>query len=161
MPGSLVGVNTLVPNRLVHAACSAGVIPELAGHDSIKREVTTAAGTRLDLQLGSQDGKACFVEIKNCTLVQDDAAYFPDAVTSRGVKHLLELERLVSMGHRAVVFFLVQRMDAKVFRPADQIDPLYGRKRREVVKNQVEILAYDVHISLTKISVRKRLSCEL
>lgn len=161
MPGSLVGVNTLVPNRLVHAACSAGAIPELDAYNSIKREVATNAGTRLDLRLESLHGKVCFVEIKNCTLVEGDAAYFPDAVTSRGLKHLVELERLAATGQRAVVFFLIQRMDAKVFKPADRIDPQYGCRLREVLKNNVEILAYDVHVSLTRISLRKRLPCEL
>lgn len=161
MPRSLVGINTLVPNRLVPAAVAVGRIPELAGYDFVRREAVTAPGTRLDLYLGSRKAPACFVEIKNCTLVEGDTAYFPDAVTSRGLKHLIELERLVETGHRAVIFFLVQRMDAKVFRPADAIDPRYCDRLRRAVKNDLEILAYDVHISLTSISLRKRLPCLL
>jgi len=93
--------------------------------------------------------------------VENGAAYFPDAATARGVKHLGELERLAAQGCRAVIFFVVQRMDAKVFRPADAIDPEYGHRLREAVKKHVEILAYDVHISLTGISLRKRLPCQL
>ncbi len=161
MPRSLVGINTLVPNRLVHASVAAGTIPELVGYDAIRREVATSPGARLDLRLGSPKKPACFVEVKNCTLVENDAAYFPDAATARGVKHLGELEKLVAQGCRAVIFFVVQRMDAKAFRPADTIDPVYGDRLRAAVKKHVEILAYDVHISLTGISLRKRLPCQL
>ena len=161
MPGSLVGINTLVPNRLVHASVAAAAIPELVGYDTITREVATGPGARLDLRLESPQHPACFVEVKNCTLVENGAAYFPDAATARGVKHLGELERLAAQGCRAVIFFVVQRMDAKVFRPADAIDPEYGHRLREAVKKHVEILAYDVHISLTGISLRKRLPCQL
>ncbi len=161
MPNSLVGINTLTPNRLIFAACSARSIPELAEYDSVQREVRTSANTRLDLRLDSPRGKACFVEIKNCTLVEDGAAYFPDAVTSRGLKHLMELERLAATGHRAIVFFLIQRMDAEIFRPADTIDPAYCNRLRKAVQNNVEILAYDVQISLTKISLGKRLPCDI
>ncbi len=161
MPSSLVGINTLVPNRLVHASVAAAAIPELAGYDTIRREVATGPGARLDLYLQSRHNPPCFVEVKNCTLVENDSAYFPDAVTARGVKHLGELERLAAQGCRAVIFFLVQRMDAKVFRPADRIDPLYSAHLRAAAKKHVEILAYDVHITLTGISLRKRLPCQL
>lgn len=161
MPGSLVGINTLVPNRLAAASIAAGKIDELRGYDSLRTEVTVGANTRLDLRLARNDGRDCYVEVKNCTLVEDGTAYFPDAVTERGLKHLHQLEKLRQQGHRSIVFFVIQRSDARRFRPADMIDPEYGRQLRKAVKNNVEILAYDVHISLKRIALRKSVPWEL
>jgi len=161
MPGSLVGINTLVPNRLVACSVASGQIEELAGYDFLRTEVVSGPNTRLDLRLTKKGGSACYVEVKNCTLVHDGVAYFPDAVTTRGLKHLHELEKLVQQGCRSAVFFVVQRSDAKRFHPADMIDPAYGRQLRAAVKNNVEIIAYDVHISLKGIALRKSVPWEL
>jgi sugar fermentation stimulation protein A len=154
MGSSLVGVNTLVPNRLVKAAVAAGVIDALAGYDALRSEVKYGESSRIDLLL-ERAGQKCFVEVKNCTLVVDGSASFPDAVTSRGLKHLVELQAQVQKGHRAVMFFLVQRMDAHVFRPADAIDPAYGKELRRAVQNGVEALAYDVSLDLTGIGLNR------
>jgi len=156
MPTSLVGVNTLVPNRLVKRSIELGLVDELKGYVNIKPEVTVAKSSRLDLLLTGKNGETCFVEIKNCTLVQDGVASFPDAVTTRGKKHLVELQKLASQGHRCAMFFLVQRMDAAVFRPADTIDPAYGEELRRAAQNGVELLAYDVLITLEEITLRKK-----
>ncbi len=116
MGTSLVGVNTQVPNRLVAHGILNGQVPELCGYDELKREVTTSPGSRLDIGLYRQkDEPSCFVEVKNCTLVRDGLAMFPDAVTTRGLKHLNELIRLKKEGHRAVIFYLIQRADAERF----------------------------------------------
>jgi sugar fermentation stimulation protein A len=101
------------------------------------------------------------VEVKNCTLVKGGTASFPDAVTSRGLKHLMALQEEVRRGHRAVMFYLVQRMDAERFRPADTIDPDYGRELRRAVKNGVGIMAYDVKIDLKGICLGRALPCDL
>ncbi|MBW2479017.1 MAG: DNA/RNA nuclease SfsA, partial [Deltaproteobacteria bacterium] len=130
MPMSLVGVNTLVPNRLVIESIKAGRVPELTGYETAAREVKINDHTRLDFALTGADGRRCYGEIKNCTLVNDGVALFPDAVTARGLKHLGALEALVDAGHRCVMVYFIQRMDAGVFRPADQIDPEYGRGLR-------------------------------
>lgn len=157
MPNSLVGIDTLVPNRLVAAAIAAGRLPELSGYEHLRREAVTSAGCRLDLALERPGTQTCFVEIKNCTLVQERWARFPDAVTQRGQKHLQELMRLSSLGHRCAVLFLVQRMDAERFAPADDIDPTYGRLLRQALAAGVEALAYDVHLDLTGIALRQPL----
>jgi len=157
MPTSLVGVNTMVPNRLVKKSIELGMVDELKGYDKIKPEVTVVKGSRLDLLLTGKNGDTCFVEIKNCTLVQDGMALFPDAVTSRGKKHLVELQKLVAQGHRCAMFFLVQRMDASVFKPADVIDPAYGKELRCAAGNGVELLAYDVDITLEEITLRRKM----
>jgi len=161
MPHSLVGVNTSVPNRLVAQSILDGCVASLTGYDTLRREVPCGTNSRLDIVLEAEEGRRCFVEVKNCTLVDNGYACFPDAVTVRGRKHLVELQEQVKMGHRGVIFFLIQRMDAKVFLPADQIDPEYGRELRKAVANGVEILAYDVRITLREIALRRSLPCEL
>ncbi|MCG6882050.1 MAG: DNA/RNA nuclease SfsA [Deltaproteobacteria bacterium] len=147
MEDSLVGVNTMVPNRLTEAAVSAGDIPELAGYETIRREVKYGENSRIDLLL-EKGGNRCFVEVKNCTLVEGGLACFPDAVTSRGLKHLIELQKEVEKGHRSVMFYLIQRMDADRFEPADHIDQAYGKELRKAVLNGVEVLVYDVAMDL-------------
>ncbi len=161
MPDSLVGVNTLVPNRLVAKSIEAGLIEELNGYQNIVREARIGCHSRIDLLLANENGKRCFVEIKNCTLVSDGVAYFPDAVTSRGLKHLHELQNLIAAGHRCAMFYFIQRMDAGQFRPADHIDPLYGKTLRQAVKRGVEILAYDVDIDLKAIKLRNKIPCRI
>jgi sugar fermentation stimulation protein A len=160
MPTSLVGVNTIVPNRLALASVSAARVPELAGYDRIRPEVKVGKNSRIDFLL-EKGARRCFVEVKNCTLVRNGVAFFPDAVTSRGLKHLVELQRQVLSGHRGVMFFLVQRMDAGIFRPADHIDPAYGQELRKAVRNGVELLAYDVTLDLRGIELRAALPFEL
>lgn len=161
MPTSLVGVNTLVPNRLVFQSAAAGLIPELAGYESVAREVKIGPGSRLDLRLSNGESDCCYVEIKNCTLVDDGIARFPDAVTSRGLRHLDELVRLVDCGCRCVMFYFIQRMDARVFEPADRIDPDYGKGLRRAVSQGVEIVAYDVCIDLAGIQLNRKIPCAL
>lgn len=156
MPSSLVGVNTSIPNRLVERSIIYGRIPEIAGYDAVRREVKCGSNSRLDLLLERSDGRRCFIEIKNCTLVEDSTALFPDAVTARGLKHLVELQELSLQGHGAVIFFLIQRTDAHFFGPADQIDPVYGAELRKAVHNGVQLLAYDVLIDLKTIALHGR-----
>ncbi len=158
MPTSLVGVNTMVPNRLVKLSVEQGLVNELTGYSEIISEVTINKKSRLDLLLINRNQDHCYVEIKNSTLVENGIASFPDAVTTRGLKHLRELQKLVLDGNRCVMFYLIQRMDANVFRPADNIDPAYGKELRAAANNGVEILAYDVHINLEEITLNKKIS---
>ncbi|WP_300458037.1 DNA/RNA nuclease SfsA [Desulfobacula sp.] len=146
VPETLVGINTLLPNKLVKAAIENGMIEELSGYDRVTAEVKTSRHTRLDLLLENQANEKCYVEIKNCTLVEEGMAMFPDAVTTRGQKHLEELERLVSLGHRGVIFYLIQRMDARAFKPADMIDKAYAEKLKKAVTHGVEIMIRDTII---------------
>ena len=111
--------------------------------------------------LTGANGRRCYGEIKNCTLVNDGLASFPDAVTARGLKHITELEALFESGHRCVMFYLIQRMDAKVFKPADRIDPEYGKGLRRAVRGGVEILAYDVSIDLKSIRLNRKVPIQL
>ena len=161
MPTSLVGVNTQVPNRLTARAIASGDVPELNGYQRLRREVKAGKHSRIDILLESEGRRPCYVEVKNCTLVSGSLATFPDAVTLRGQKHLSELQNLVGMGSRCVMFFLIQRMDARSFAPAAHIDPQYAQKLQRAWQHGVEVLVYDVHIDLAGIRLNKRLPCSL
>jgi sugar fermentation stimulation protein A len=147
-----VGVNTSLTNQLVTEALSNGTIVELAGFDSLKREVKTSDGSRLDILL-IKDGKKTYVEVKNCSLVENRSALFPDAVTARGTKHLNELSHLLRQGHQGVIFFLVQRSDADTFTPAAAIDPLYAETLARVREEGVMVLAYQAEVTPEAIEV--------
>ena len=152
-----VGINTLHPNKLVPEAVTAGVIAELCGFDSIRREVKVSAHSRLDLCLESGNGK-CFVEVKNVTLAVNRAAAFPDAVSERGTKHLRELIRLKRQGHRAAIVFVIQRSDCDSFRPADEIDQEYGRWLRRAIKAGVEALPYRAKVTPKEILLTEKVA---
>lgn len=152
MPTSLVGVNTGIPNRLVKESIIEKKIPELTEYDTIRSEVKYGTNSRIDILLEKGNDKY-FIEVKNCTLMENGVCYFPDAVTSRGLKHLRELQREVKSGHRAFMFYLIQRMDVKRFEPARHIDPEYAHELKKAFKNGVEILAYDVKIDPESISI--------
>ena len=157
LPETLVGINTQIPNKLVQHSIGAGPVDELLGYTFIKPEVKTGDHTRLDLLLSNDRGDECFVEVKNCTLVENGLARFPDAVTLRGQKHLAELERLVLAGKRAVIFFLIQRMDAVSFSPADDIDPAYAIALQQAVDAGVEVVARQANLTIERISMGRSL----
>jgi sugar fermentation stimulation protein A len=161
MPTALVGVNTLLPNRLSAEAIDAGLVPELTGYGPPRREVKVDAHTRLDLMLPGGKRPDCYIEVKNCTLVEDGVALFPDARTVRGQKHLETLARIKAGGGRAVMLFIVQRGDATVLAPADRIDPAYGRCLRQVAEAGVQILVYDAAIDMAGIALGRALPCQL
>lgn len=154
VPATMIGINTLLPNKLVKQSIENGLIDELSGYDIIKPEVKTSRHTRLDLYLEKKNGDKCYIEIKNCTLVEDEIAMFPDAVTTRGQKHLDELENLAGLGHRSIIFFLIQRMDARAFKPADMIDKVYAEKLKQVIGKGVEVIAKDTEIDTEMIRIR-------
>lgn len=155
-----VGINTLHPNKLVPEAIQSGIIEEMSGYDTIRREVKVSAHTRLDLYLEGKQS-SCFVEIKNVTLAVDGAAVFPDAVSERATKHLKELMRLKRQGHRAAVVFVIQRGDCRYFRPADEIDSEYGRWLRKAVKAGVEALPYVAQVTPREIFLTDRIETRL
>ncbi|MFQ5508518.1 MAG: DNA/RNA nuclease SfsA [Leptospirillia bacterium] len=141
-----VGINTARPNHIVEEAIAAGEIAELSGYSTIHREVKYGEGSRIDLLLEG-DSPPCYVEIKNTTLADGPLARFPDAVTSRGKKHMEELARMVRQGARAAVVFLVHRDDCDRFSPADDVDPDYGAALRDAARTGVMTLAYRARIT--------------
>ena len=155
--GCLVGINTILPNRLVSLSIEEGLVPNLKGYDAVRREVSVKKGSRLDMALFKAGYPVCNVEVKNCTLVRGGVAAFPDAVSERGRKHLLPLVDLNERGERSVIFFLVQRPDAISFTPADDIDSVYGKTLREVVKKGVEIEAWRARVTTEAIWLEMKL----
>ncbi len=151
-----IGVNTSRTNSIVAEALADGIIQELVNFDTLQREVNTSQGSRLDILLKTGEKKT-YVEVKNCSLVENGIALFPDAVTARGTKHLKELCRLVKQGHRGVIFFLVQRSDAERFSPAMNIDLLYAKTLSSVHALGVEILAYQAQVQPESIEIVRKL----
>jgi sugar fermentation stimulation protein A len=138
-----IGVNPVLANAVAEEGLRAGAVPELAGYPMIEREVRFGEGTRFDFRL-TRGEEHCFVEVKSVTLVGEDGfSAFPDAPTSRGVKHLRELLRAKSDGHRAALLFVVQRSDGLTgFRAASEIDPAYSEALSSAHASGLEIYAH-------------------
>lgn len=157
----LVGINTGRPNFLVAEAIAAGVIPELAGYHTTRREVRYGRNSRIDLLLEGEGLPPCYVEVKNVTLRRgvDRASpvEFPDCVTQRGTKHLREMTQAVRCGARAIMVFLAQRGDGDRFAVAEDIDPVYAAALETAVAAGVEAVCYRCRVSPDFISVRDRL----
>lgn len=161
LPGVVVGMHTGRSNALVREAIEAGRVPELAGYATIRPEVKYGEGSRIDLLLTAPGRPDCYVEVKNVTAaVAGRIGYFPDAVTTRGTKHLREMSAMVAAGHRAVLVFCVQRGDVECVRPADHIDPVYGRTLREALAAGVEVIALGATVSPAGIELERRLAVE-
>lgn len=145
--GHFTGVDTSVPNRALKAALLAHQVPELPPYDLVRPEVKYGTNSRIDFLL-SGAGSETFVEVKSVTLSrQRGLAEFPDSVTARGAKHLAELTAMVGQGHRAVMFYLVQRTDCTAVTLASDIDPAYRAAFDLAVGAGVKVLAYGCSIS--------------
>lgn len=151
-------VNTHRANAVVAEAIEAQQIPELTGYEGLKREVPVEGRSRLDIVLNDPEKGECFIEIKTVTLLDSDSYAFPDAVTTRGLKHLHALMQAKKAGKRAVLFFLVMRSDSQRFRPAAQIDPAYADGLKEAVESGVEVLVYQAKISPEALNVQHRIT---
>jgi sugar fermentation stimulation protein A len=156
--GGLVGVNTMNPNRIAEAAIATGAVPELTGYAGLAREVRYDVDSRIDLLLTDQERAPAYIEIKNVHFLRrPELVEFPDCRTTRGVKHLGALERVVEAGGRAVMLFVIQRMDGKAFTTADDIDPRYGPALRAAAAAGVEVLCYACHLTTEQIRLDRRL----
>ncbi len=152
--GVLTGINTTLANTLVKEAIENGTVKALQGYESIRAEVKYGQErSRIDLLLENENKGLCYVEVKSVTLVVDGQARFPDAVSARGSKHLRELMAMVEAGHRAVIFYCIQRGDSSSFAPADDIDPEYGATLRQAVAAGVEALAYEAEVGTDEVKI--------
>ena len=164
--GGLVGINTNHPNAIVAEAIAAGAITALAGYATLRREVKYGECSRIDILLEDPDRDRCWVEVKNVHLKRDDgpnpnAAEFPDSVTLRGARHLQEMSKQVEAGDRAVMVYLVQRMDCDRFCVAGDIDPEYQAALTSGLKVGVEALCFDTAITTETITMRDALPLDL
>lgn len=144
--GFWVGVNTSTPNRILEAAFHARRLPFAQGYTTLVREAKRGQ-SRLDGLLTAPDLPPLWVECKNVTMVEDNAACFPDAASERGQKHLRELMDIVACGERAAMFYLVQRPDGECFAPADFIDPAYAALFYEALSAGVEMYPFRALVS--------------
>ena len=155
--GVHVGVHTGLVNKLVMEGIGNDVITELQGYQRIAQEVVYGNEcSRIDLLLSDNTLPDCYVEIKNVTAADhNNYAIFPDAVTTRGQKHLRELVSMTKQGYRSVIFFCIQRNDIHTLRPADEIDPAYGELLRQAITAGVEAVAYKASVSPGEIKLTK------
>jgi sugar fermentation stimulation protein A len=155
--GNLVGVNTHRANKIVNHALSNNLIKELKDNEKIKPEVFFTKETRFDFLI-EKNNKKSFLEVKNVTLFRDKkTAEFPDAITSRGSKHLLTLIDAIKKGYKSYLIFLVQIQNMENFKIAKDIDPEYYRNYLVARKAGVNFLAYRCNINSKKIFIEKKL----
>lgn len=154
-----VGINTNNPNKIAYESINNNLIPRLKGYTTVKREVKYN-DSRFDVYAEKENEK-CFIEVKNVTLKENEFALFPDAVTSRGLKHLGTLIRAKEEGYRAVMLYIIQRMDVEIFSPAFDIDPEYSKKLQEASERGIEIIPLQVEVSPAEIKILKELPLQL
>ncbi len=155
----LVHLNAVGVNRILAEAIETGRLDEFRGYN-VRREYTWG-NSRFDLLLTHPRRKPVLIEAKSVTLCEDGIALFPDAPTSRGVKHLLELQRASNQGYKTYSIFIAQRPDPQLFRPNWTTDPEFGETLRAVSGNGVNIRAYKCAVSLDEISLSDRLPVKL
>ncbi|TQV74015.1 DNA/RNA nuclease SfsA [Aliikangiella marina] len=156
--GEFIGINTHFANDIVFEGISDGKVAELGEFIEIKKEVKYGEeNSRIDILLTDKNNQKVFVEVKNVTLLEEDGVgYFPDAVTTRGQKHIRELQKMKQAGHRAVLFFLVQHSGIDSVKPAKHIDTKYAELLAEAMDSGVEVLAYNTKITPRSIELAKR-----
>ncbi len=154
---SKIGVNTHLTNKIVLDALENNQIKEFSKNIKIKPEVKFGENTRFDFLITSQNFKA-FIEVKNVTLVRKTRiAEFPDAITSRGTKHIHELMKASKNGYKIYIFFVIQREDCNQFTIARDIDPEYSKIISKAVKKKLNILCYDCKFYSKGIKLNKQI----
>ena len=153
----LVGVNTHLANKIVHHGLLNNLINELKNSQLVKPEVFFNTNTRFDFLINKKNEKI-FLEVKNVTLFRNDKiAEFPDAITSRGSKHLKTLIDAIKKGYKSYIVFLVQIEGMKYFKIAKDLDNEYYQSYLIAKKSGVNFLAYRCKISPKEISIEKKL----
>ncbi len=154
-----IGINTGNPNKLAFEAVVNNEIEKLKGYSEVKREIKFG-DSRFDI-MAKNETETCFIEVKNVTLKEGDYALFPDAVTSRGKKHLETLVKVKENGMRAVMLYIIQRMDISIFAAAKEIDPEYAETLKVAYHSGVEIIPVQAKVTPEKINLVKELTFEL
>ena len=155
-----IGINTLLTNKIVFEALDNRKIKSLIKFKNIKREVRFSDKTRFDFFLSNNKEK-CFLEVKNVTLLREKkVAEFPDAITSRGTKHLNELCEAKRKGFQSYILYLIQREDCDSFKIAKDIDDEYKIAFTKAIKSGVKILCYDCKLSNEEIKLNNQINYE-
>lgn len=155
----LICVNTAKGNPLVIEAINKGFISELSGYSSLRTEVPYGTEkSRIDILLQGVGRRDCYVEVKNVTLMEENAqGFFPDTVTTRGQKHLRELSRVAQEGKRAVLLFAVLHSGIKRVSPAKHIDEVYTEFLINSCNLGVEVFCYQATLSPIQICIKSKL----
>ena len=157
---SKVGVNTHSTNKIVLDALQNNLIDEFKNITNIKPETKFGANTRFDFLISSKKNKI-FIEVKNVTLSRKkNIAEFPDAITSRGTKHLKELINAKKKGYESYILYLIQREDCKFFKIAKDIDEEYKNTFDDAIRNGVKVLCYDCKLSNEDIKINNQIYYE-
>ena len=159
---SKVGVNTHATNKIVYHALQNNLIDEFSNISKIKPEIKFGTNTRFDFLVLNKKKDKIFIEVKNVTLSRKKKlAEFPDAVTSRGLKHINELVKAGKKDYKIFILYLIQRDDCKSFTIAKDIDPDYAVALKKAVKNKLKILCYDCKFSLKGIKLNNRIKIKI
>ncbi|WP_036769463.1 DNA/RNA nuclease SfsA [Photorhabdus australis] len=146
--GHWICVNTLRANDLVAEAIKQNAISEFSEYKKISREVKYGEErSRIDLLLQAEQHVNCYIEVKSVTLLQENCGYFPDAVTTRGQKHLRELQNIAEQGQRAVLFFAVLHSGIKQVAAAAHIDDNYSSLLEQAQNSGVEVICYQANMT--------------
>lgn len=146
--GTMVGINTGLPNRIAEEAILVGLIPSLSGYAELKREQKYGLNSRIDILLQGPGRRAAYVEVKNVHFSRKPGlAEFPDSPTARGAKHLDELGNMVENGNRGAMLYVVQRGDCEQLRICGDLDPVYAAAFDRAMKRGVEAYAVKCHIT--------------
>ncbi|MEL6607921.1 MAG: DNA/RNA nuclease SfsA [Pseudomonadota bacterium] len=160
--GTMVGIDTATPNRVVGEALRAGRVPALAAYGTVRPEVKFGTNSRVDFLLTEEGLPDAYVEVKNVHLLRTgDLAEFPDSVTTRGAKHLRELALIAQGGQRAVMLYCVQHMGCARFSLAEDLDPGYAAAFREARAAGVEMICHGCDVSVTEIVLTGALPIEV
>ncbi|MGB1197600.1 MAG: DNA/RNA nuclease SfsA [Thalassotalea sp.] len=155
-------VNTLRANQLVEEALNNNIIKELRGFSSLQREVKYGTeNSRIDILLKFDNKPDTYIEVKSVTLLENHMGYFPDAVTTRGQKHLRELIEMVEQGYRAVLCFAVLHTGINNVQAAKHIDPKYAELLINAINKGVEVIAYKAEISPDELLLTKPLDINI
>jgi sugar fermentation stimulation protein A len=158
---SKVGVNTHLTNKIVLDALKNNLIREFSKNIEIKPEVKFGENTRFDFLIADKNYKA-FIEVKNVTLARKPKiAEFPDAITSRGAKHIRELIKASKKGYKIYIAFIIQREDCDQLAIASDIDPEYSRLLSKAIKEKLNILCYDCKFSTKGIKLNKKIKFKI
>ena len=155
-----VGINTHLSNKIVLESLINKKIKNLIRFTNIKSEAKFSDNTRFDFLISNNKEK-CFLEVKNVTLLrQDNIAEFPDAITSRGTKHLKELIKAKRKGYESYMLYLIQRHDCNFFKIANDIDEEYKNTFDEALNNGVKMLCYDCKLNNEEIIINNQINYE-
>lgn len=160
--GQLVSLDTRIPNQIFQEGLETGFFVPFRGYQTMQREVplphAPADGgvhSRIDYRLIDANGRPCWIEVKSASLVEERCARFPDAVTARGRRHVLELAELAQSDVRTAIVFIIQRPDADLLRPQWSTDPDFGHALVAAQAAKVEIYAYTCLLTLEQVTLER------